>query len=203
MRRLTKLVIVALTVSLYFTFAGTASAGRFGLSEDHFTVVWNDLDFAAGTIACSVTFEGSFHSRTIVKSVGSLIGFITEAEVGPCDAGEARVLKIDLPWHVWYQSFAGRLPLITSIRVAILDVSVLSIQPARCLYRSTPRAAAFATIHRNTGTGVATSIRADETAGLVLFDNSLEDDWFWTCPEVAGFSGTSVSLTPAITVTLI
>jgi hypothetical protein len=64
---------------------------------------------------CALTLEGSLHSRTLVKTTGALIGYITRATLGTCSRGSATILSTSLPWHVRYASFSGTLPNITRL----------------------------------------------------------------------------------------
>lgn len=126
MRHTTKLVFAALAAAILMSFVvGSASARRIETSEQGFLIRWSPLIFSAGTnrISCPVTLEGSFHSRTLSKVCGQLIGYITTAQVPstepPCVNGTATALTATLPWHILYISFAGRLPNITRIRVLL------------------------------------------------------------------------------------
>jgi hypothetical protein len=133
MRHTTKLVFAALAATILMSFAvGSASARRFEVSEQGFLIRWSQLAFVAGSfrISCPVTLEGSFHSRTLSKVCGQLIGYISRAQVPippeeRCLGGRARALTESLPWHILYVSFAGRLPNITSIRVKLINARFL------------------------------------------------------------------------------
>ena len=107
-----------------------APARNFSTSNQTFRVAWNELEFGTPTltVSCSVTLEGSFHYRTIVKRERTLIGYITRVAVRrPCTNGEAwaangteshprlGTLANTLPWHLTYEGFEGTLPCITSL----------------------------------------------------------------------------------------
>lgn len=119
MRTRSKLLFAALTSALVLAaVVGSASANRLSQTEQGFRVTYSPLTFTPsfGTAArCRVTLEGTFHARTIVKTAGALIGFVTRASVGPCESGTARVNAESLPWHITYGGFEGTLPNITSI----------------------------------------------------------------------------------------
>src|SRR5438270_3751470 len=109
------LAVVGATV-LLGALVGTASAARLSNSSTTFRATWTSAEFSGGfgTPRCSLTLEGSLHSATIVKTRGSLVGYITRASVGPCVNGSATVLTATLPWHVQYDSFTGTLPSIAT-----------------------------------------------------------------------------------------
>jgi len=117
MRTRSKLVLTAIGATLLMAFAvGTASAGRLSISNQNFRVTFSDLEFTAGELRndCHVTLEGSLHSRTINKVLGSLIGYITRVQTGQCNLGTT-ILTETLPWHISYEGFSGTLPEITLI----------------------------------------------------------------------------------------
>jgi hypothetical protein len=150
---------------------GTASARRIELSLQRFRFVWSSLEFnyAGGLIRCPVTLEGSFHSRTISKSCGQLVGHITTALVGAsnCD-GTLRALAETLPWHVQYLGFFGTLPFITSIRLIVVGVRLrLSINGASCLFGTTQEHPFGAIANIETG-GRMRTLRADESLEIPL-----------------------------------
>jgi hypothetical protein len=133
MRTYLKLSMTALVASVALTaLVSTASARSFSLSNQNFRVTWSSLEFVVEgvRILCPTTIEGSFHSRTIAKVVGSLIGYITRAIIRrPCvngtmwfHSGEANEVLTgsfpsNLPWHIQYGGFVGALPNITSVRL--------------------------------------------------------------------------------------
>lgn len=129
MGKRSKLLLAGLTAAFILSAAvGTASANRLSVDEQGFRIVWTSLEFTAPElgvrILCPVTLEGSFHSRTIVKTLHSLIGHVTRAIINgaspPCTGGTATVLTENLPWHVTYEGFGGTLPIITSVRVLLI-----------------------------------------------------------------------------------
>ena len=134
MRMSVKLTLTALAAALMLASAiGTASAGRLSTSNQNFRITWTSLEFVSTvTIRCPVTLEGSFHYRSIIKRERSLIGLVTRAIVnqagcvngtGSAFNGTERYNGIvpasTLPWHVTYESFAGVLPNISSIRLLL------------------------------------------------------------------------------------
>ena len=81
------------------------------------SALWTSMRFSGGfgVVECEVKISGSFHARTIAKSVESLIGYITEATVLRCARGSATVIQTGFPWHRRYSSFTGTLPIITGL----------------------------------------------------------------------------------------
>ena len=108
------LAVVGATV-LLGALVSSASARNFSVSSQTNTALFTRLDFIGGfdTVECEVKISGSFHSRTQVKSVGTLVGYITEATVLRCARGSATINQASLPWHRRYAGFAGTLPRIT------------------------------------------------------------------------------------------
>ncbi|MFL5818093.1 MAG: hypothetical protein ACJ76L_10895 [Conexibacter sp.] len=119
------LALLGATVALG-ALVGTASARNLSISNESIRATWTGMEFSnpsAGVLVrCPVTLEGSLHSRTIAKTVGSLMGYITRAIAaeGSCTGGSATVRRETLPWHVTYQGFTGTLPNILTIRTAVV-----------------------------------------------------------------------------------
>jgi hypothetical protein len=188
-----KLLLAALiAASTLATAIGSAGARRLALSENHIRAVWEGAEEAtvrdAGgffIIECDLTIEGSFHSRTLSKVSGQLIGFITVAEAPHIcepggELGEIAILNgfepdetgepvevNSLPWHIRYDSFKGTLPNVTGIRVQIIGAGVLAWnEVAGCLYRSTAARPAFAILEVVAGT--ITTMRWEEVFSIPL-----------------------------------
>lgn len=142
------LALIGATVVLGAT-VGTASAAL-STSSQTIRAVWREivLRSAFTTSNCNVTLEGSLHSRTIIKSIGSLIGYVTRADLGACASGRVTILRATLPWHIRYDSFAGTLPNIVSRTVTIKGASIALTFP-ECLFRTTTAEPATATFNRN------------------------------------------------------
>jgi hypothetical protein len=146
MRKSLKILFVGATAAVVLAAAvGVASANRLRTSSQQFKSTWTALPFiapevfgASTTIRCPVTLEGSFHSQTIVKTTGSLIGYVNRASVnsGGCTNGHATILTATLPWHVTYEGFTGALPNITALRLLLLGASFLVQTEFSCLARS-------------------------------------------------------------------
>jgi hypothetical protein len=110
------LAVVGATVLLGALVASASARNIEGTQTTSAT--WTRMDFRGifGTVECEVKLSGSFHERTSAKSVGSLLGYITEATVvRRCVRGGATVRQESLPWHRRYRSFLGTLPNITGL----------------------------------------------------------------------------------------
>jgi len=143
MRYRLRLGLMAASCAVLLSFAtSAATARRFSLNNPHFRISWPELRITIGgvTVRCPVRFEGAFHSRTISKVCGQLIGYIETAGVteASCTNGGARVLSESLPWHVRYHSFTGTLPTITEIRVMVVGLRMsFNILGVTCLVATT------------------------------------------------------------------
>jgi len=128
-RVLIALVAVAVVLGV---LVASASARNYELSSQTFRTTFArfDLSGGIGAVECPVTMEGSFHTRTITKTVGSLIGYIREATIGGgCRRGSATILRETLPWHMRYAFFGGTLPRITSISLSVTGVAIRVREP--------------------------------------------------------------------------
>ncbi len=144
MLRPTKTLVGCLTIAAAL-LAGvtTTSANNLSQSSRTFRGTWAPLeiiDLEVATVRCSVTVEGSFHSSTIRKVPGSLVGYITRAALSPCTGGNATFLRDTLPWHLQYEGFEGTLPAITGLQHGIIGFA-MAVDPAgelltMCLGRS-------------------------------------------------------------------
>jgi hypothetical protein len=179
MRTRSKLLFAALTATAFMAVAvSSASARRIELSNQRYVATWPGLEFevpAAGVlIKCPVTLEGSFHSRTLSKVSGQLIGYVTSAKVAgsrpPCTGGTATILTETLPWHVRYDSFSGVLPTITLIRIQLVGAN-FRIDPDGatnpCLARTSAANPAYGNVVVGTG-GRVEILRADEASNIPL-----------------------------------
>jgi hypothetical protein len=126
MHNRSRLLLAGLTAVLLLAVAvGSASANRLAYNETGYRIAFAPLSFVpsfGSTVRCPVTLGGSFHSRTVTKTSGSLIGYMNSATVGTCEAGRARANTETLPWHQQYSSFAGTLPNMTAITYIIIIV---------------------------------------------------------------------------------
>ena len=130
MHRYAKLLLASLTATAILALAvGSASANRLSFSARTFRASWTELAFSGGgsTITCPVTLEGSFHSFTITKTTGALVGYVTRASVNgesrSCTGGTATIRQERLPWHIRYRGFTGTLPRISAINLGLIGLS--------------------------------------------------------------------------------
>lgn len=183
-----KFLLVALSVAAVLAMAvGTAAANRFALSNSNIRAAFPELTFFSGesNVICPVTIEGSFHSRTITKTVNSLIGYISRAIVDlPACRGiaKATVNAASLPWHVRYAGFTGRLPTIASIVLILNNVEFTLLEIpiiGSCRYRGT---AEGSVIPAATSTTISASAASEipRTAESSVF-----------CPSPGHFRGTA------------
>jgi hypothetical protein len=186
--RRTLLALVGATV-LLAALASTGSARNLSTSNQALRGAFREVAFNTpfGTTDCQLTLEGSFHSRTTAKLVGSLVGYITSAILGPCRTATASLLRETLPWHIRYSGFNGGLPDITSITAHAVGAAfrIRGAEGITCLARSTATEPAIATFHRDTTTQAITE------AGI--------SGRLRTGPECFGASGTLSSNSGPIT----
>jgi hypothetical protein len=213
-----KLILAGLAGSLLLGLAvSSASAGRISTSNTRFRITWASLRFFTTENEvegrCPITLEGSFHSATVRKTAGALIGAVTRAIVNgaepPCTGARATVLQESLPWHLTWESFRGVLPRIEAINFLLrryeyrVEVTVLGFRVA-CLYldQNRPEENLVLQATVNTGTGQVTT--GSPLAGRYASWRSGSE----LCPRRASFSGEGQvfllgSSTTRITVTLI
>jgi hypothetical protein len=209
MHNRTKLMATVVAVAIMLAAAvNTASARRIETSSQSFRAAWgaeNKLTFAAAggrSAICPVTLEGSFHSRTISKVSGQLIGYITRAALtqtactfvsvenaiilnGTERLPEGTTTTSTLPWHILYISFRGTLPTISSIRVSLRGASfLLRAAGVTCLYEATTANPAFGEIEVN-AEGKVTGLRAEEATRILKHSGS------FLCPGEGTFAGTA------------
>jgi hypothetical protein len=167
-----------------------ASAGRLEISNQALRGTFRSIEFIGefGTARCQVTMEGSFHSRTTVKTIGSLVGYLTRAILGPCASGAATILTETLPWHIRYSGFEGVLPEIRSIIAHIIGGAWRVREPGMitCLARSTAARPSVISFHREPVTHAVTG--ANVTGRIP------------TGPECFGVEGAFTSDSGSITV---
>ncbi|HEX7291736.1 MAG TPA: hypothetical protein VF250_11485 [Conexibacter sp.] len=143
MRRYTPLLAVAGAILCLGALVSTATARTFSVTSQTWRATYRALETRWGeseASRCALTLEGSFHARTMTKSAGSLIGYVTRAVLEACASGSATVLQSTLPWHIQYASFTGILTArITSIRANVINAGIGVREPIGfpCLFRST------------------------------------------------------------------
>jgi hypothetical protein len=179
MRKRRSWAIGCVAAALLLLAVSTATATRleFPKGERNFRVTWSSLELGTelGVWArCAVTLDGSFHSRTISKVAGALIGVVTRTTLTGCSA---TVLTETLPWHVAYGGFVGTLPTISSMTMSLASVSINVRSLLTCLVRTTStnplkliaETAVWAEELEQPGGGyIFSSMRADERATIPL-----------------------------------
>ncbi len=162
------LALLVATVALGACVDG-ASANRLSVSSRTFRAVFGEPvgETPPHIIACAATLEGSFHSSTIVKTAGMLMGYITRAAIREetCRGGHMRALRETLPWHLQYEGFSGLLPSITAIAAKAVGMAILAefalFPGSSCLIRTTAEEPEHIIFPREAGGGL--SFRFDET----------------------------------------
>jgi hypothetical protein len=126
--KIRKLVLatVGATVLLGSLVSASASARSFSVDNQSIRAAFSNVRFVEPrgvAVDCHVTLEGSLHSRTIAKTLGTLIGYITRATLGPCETGASTILTETLPWNIRYSGFEGILPEIRSVILHVVNAS--------------------------------------------------------------------------------
>jgi len=153
--KICKLLLAATgaTVLLSALVAG-AAARNLSVSNQSIRAYWREVRFTTSfaEIKCEVTLEGSLHTRTMAKTIGSLIGYVTRDQLGFCGIGTATILRETLPWHVRYSSFNGFLPEIASVIMHVVGAAWRIREPlgVTCLFRSSAERPVVGTFHRST-----------------------------------------------------
>jgi hypothetical protein len=201
-----KLLLVAMiaTTSLWVAI-GSASARRLESSNGSIQVVWSPLQFGAPeigqSISCPVTIAGSFHSRTISKVSGALVGYVNRATVNSagCSEGSSRVLVETLPWHIRYNSFSGTLPSITGITFTLVGIrfSHTNNEGTSCLIGTTAASPGWARSNLSAGRITGLQVLEEHTiplggAFICSFVGNAEISGTGTL--TAGESGSSITI---------
>lgn len=97
-----------------------------------------------GTVNCELQLSGTWRSRTITKTAGSVIGEVNTGQLVSCTEGTVGTMLTTgtIPWEVRYSSYTGTLPEIASVTFQVVGFRIL-IQPIggiSCLYWSTAEA---------------------------------------------------------------
>jgi hypothetical protein len=154
--------VVAASV-LLGTLAGPAAARNLSISAQQLRAQFREVAFSLPflTTRCQVTLEASYHRSTIAKVQGSLVGYITVARLGPCQAGSATILTETLPWHIRYLAFSGSLPNITDLVANSIGGSFRVREPfgINCLSIATEAEPMILTANRDVATGALTGAR--------------------------------------------
>jgi hypothetical protein len=205
-RPTTIIAAVSAVIVMALALTANATARRIAISERNFLAAWTTFKFNDGgnIISCPVTLDGSFHSRTISKVCGALVGYINRAVVvdSACTGGNYRALEETLPWHIRYSSFSGTLPSISSIRIAVVGARIQAgASGLTCLFATTAAHPVFFDIQISEG-------RARTIRVLPEFRIPLQGEFFCQFVGEGEWEGTgtvsgSAPERPAISVTLV
>ena len=168
-----KLWLVGLGVAVLLASAVSAASGnRLSVSEARYNLRWTLLEFilsTGDTIVCEVSLAGSFHSSTMNKTIGSLMGHVTTAAASRTCLGGAVTMRAEtLPWHVQYGGFAGALPNIETVRLNLIGARfrILPSGGVACEGGTTQIQPGALTIHLERGQARSVSAAGTiETAG--------------------------------------
>ncbi len=174
MRTQSRLLLAGLTAALTLSMAlASASASRFSVSTRTFTITWSSLNMSTtggiGPIRCPLTISGSFHSATMAKVAGALIGHLSRGSFNSagCTGGRATINQEALPWHLRYRAFRGTLPTITGIDLGMIGVKwTLNAIGIECTTQST--ATSPWVFIANLSSGRLTSLTPDANATIPL-----------------------------------
>jgi len=160
--RLCKLLLASVGVTVLFgVLAWGAFARNFEVSNQRIRGIFTSIEYHLPGVStrCAITLEGSLHTRTMTKVLGTLIGYITREDLGACTAGTATVLTSTLPWHVKYSGFLGTLPEISSIITHVIGSAwrVREAEGIACLATSTTTEPVIVNYHRETAGRVLTA----------------------------------------------
>jgi len=209
-------VPVVLAFAVMLAAVGAASANKLSFSERAFRLTWpveeplvirkpSESFGIDDLFHCPVTLEGSFHSGTMRKVVGSLVGQVFRAAVGTCAYENswfepAGLLAETLPWHVTYSAFAGTLPRISLLTWQMSGFSFWGVEHSfriRCLWRATEANPWTIRATRETTGGALTSVALEATvpplAGEGMFCN--ETGRVARPPRLAAAAGGAVTVT--------
>lgn len=178
MRTRSKILLAGLGAAVVLSMALTsASANRLSVTNKNFRLLWSSLELhsAAGVLLCPVTMEGSFHSQTIRKVVGALIGYVSRASVrgqqctGVEEPGTATIAQESLPWHLRYRGFSGTLPRITLLFVGLINAKFQVNQGGfTCTAQTSTANPGVGAVHVEPTTGALSSLDPDESAQIPL-----------------------------------
>ncbi|HEU4704081.1 MAG TPA: hypothetical protein VFS37_16490 [Conexibacter sp.] len=155
-----KLLLATLGATMLLGILTASAPAVLSTSSQTWRATFRSLTFNGvfGNITCEFSIEGSYHSRTINKVVGTLIGYVTRAILGPCREGRGTVLGEMLPWHETYVGFTGTLPNITAYRQFFINGAIRVQEPfAGCLARTSAANPGVLTFNRDTSTGAITT----------------------------------------------
>jgi hypothetical protein len=169
------LAVVGATV-LLGALVVSASAGRLEDSSVNNRVVWSRVIFRGGigNSECEARVEGRFHTRSITKTAGSLVGYITAATIIRCARGGGTVNQASLPWHRRYRAFSGTLPRIATVEETITGAEWRVREPTfgiTCTVRAAESSTIFTAV---LSSGTVTSVSVSGSSNCEGLEGSLE-----------------------------
>jgi hypothetical protein len=195
----------ALAAVLSILIVDSASGSRFSINGRTFRTVFAPLNISPNfwPVSCEMTLDSSFHSSTIVKTRGALLGWVNAARIRrPCEGNgnawflngseqqDLNVIASTLPWHIRFDSFTGTLPTITSVRLQIIGIAILVRVVFDCLYQSTVERPAYLIFDLD-ATGTVINTRFDRSSAIPKKSGGA------FCPATGEGEGTGTSrLTP-------
>jgi hypothetical protein len=130
MRTRSRLLLAGLAAALLLSAAVASTHARdLSISNQGIRIVWRSVHLGSTSgisMDCPLTLEGRFHSSTVHKTIGALVGSVTRSTIvsGTCTGGTATINQEALPWHVRYNGFSGILPSITLVLVTLIGAKV-------------------------------------------------------------------------------
>jgi hypothetical protein len=175
MRTRSRLLLAGLAAALMLLSVAAASthARDLSITNRQIRITWGrvTLTSAEVNISCPLTLEGSFHSSTVHKTIGGLVGYVTRGTIvgSACTGGTVTLNQEALPWHVRYSGFSGFLPRISLVFLSLIGAKVSVTSAGQiCITQSTAANPDKARAIINPTTGSVMELRADETAGIPL-----------------------------------
>jgi hypothetical protein len=163
-------LLAGLLAALAFALAVDASANRISITNKNFRAVWAPFSIinSVGTVRCNLTVEGSFHSATINKTAGALVGFVSRATIVQrnCTGGTIEVRQERLPWHRDYRGFVGTLPNVTGLVFRAVGATLAIAEMGTSCTLQTTTTTPSDDIAMIGGSGAITGLRFDETAEI-------------------------------------
>jgi len=172
--KMCKLLLAAVGATVLFgSLVSAAAARNFEISQQRLRATFREVEFEGGfaITRCEAILEGTLHSRTMPKVIGSLIGYITRATLGPCVNGTAMIQGERLPWHIRYSGFQGTLPDINSFITHVIGVGVRIREAGgiECLILSTAAEPVIGTYHRDASSHLTVGLGGRIRTGAECF----------------------------------
>jgi hypothetical protein len=169
-----KLLLAAVGATVLLgTLVSGASARNLSFDNQRLRATFREVRFhlpGESTVTCELILEKTLHRLTMPKVVGSLIGYITSAILGPCQNGGASIQRETLPWHIRYSGFQGTLPNITSLITHIVGMGIrIRDNFQACLIRSSAASPVILTYHRDASNHLTVGLGGTIGTGIECF----------------------------------